>query len=124
MMTRKEFGGKLLSVVAAGTLANYSLVAEAVSLSGLDRGLNAKCNENGKSDMCHGSGNKADGCAAKDTEPIECRAPAPDAAQPPPEPPTPPQPPEPPICQAPAPDAEPPCGTDTCSQADAPTGNE
>ena len=115
MITRKEFGGKLLSVVAAGSLANYSLVAEAVSLSGLDRGLNAKCNESGKSDMCHGSGNKADGCTAKDV------APEPPS---PPEPPQPPQPPQPPICTAPAPDAAPPCGTDTCSQADAPTGNE
>lgn len=98
MMTRKQFGGKLLSAVAAGTLANYSLVANAMSLSSLERGLGDKCNESGKSDQCHGMGAKTD------TEK--------------------PTPPEPPACTAPAPDAEPACKADTCSQADAPTGNE
>ena len=101
MMTRKQFGGKLLSAVAAGTLANYSLVANAMSLSSLERGLADKCNESGKSDQCHGSGAKADT-----------------------ENPNPPAPPEPPACKAPAPDAEPACKADACSQADAPTGNE
>ena len=110
MMTRKQFGGKLLSAVAAGTLANFSLVAEAVSLSSLERGLNAKCNEHGKSDQCHGAGAKSD--TEKPTPPE------------PPSPPDPPKPPEPPSCKAPAPDAEPACKADTCSQADAPTGNE
>lgn len=110
MMTRKQFGGKLLSAVAAGTLANFSLVAEAVSLSSLERGLNAKCNEHGKSDQCHGAGAKSD--TEKPTPPE------------PPSPPEPPKPPEPPACKAPAPDAEPACKADTCSQADAPTGNE
>ena len=104
MMTRKQFGGKLLSAVAAGTLANYSLVANAMSLSSLERGLGDKCNQHGKSDQCHGAG------ARSDTEK--------------PEPPKPPKPPKPPVCKAPAPDAEPACKADTCSQADAPTGNE
>ena len=104
MMTRKQFGGKLLSAVAAGTLANYSLVANAMSLSSLERGLGDKCNQQGKSDQCHGAGAKSD------TEK--------------PEPPKPPKPPKPPVCKAPAPDAEPACKADTCSQADAPTGNE
>ena len=107
MMTRKQFGGKLLSAVAAGSLANYSLVANAMSLSSLEHGINDKCNESGKSDQCHGKGNKSD------TERPE-----------PPAPPDPPKPPEPPACKAPAPDAEPVCTADTCSQADAPTGNE
>lgn len=106
MMTRKQFGGKLLSAVAAGTLANFSLVAEADTV---DEKLSAKCNDNGKSDQCHGAGAKAD------TEKPEPK---------PPEPPKPPKPPEPPACTAPAPDAEPACKADTCSQADAPTGNE
>ena len=101
MMTRKQFGGKLLSAVAAGTLANFSLVANAMSLSSLERGLGDKCNEHGKSDQCHGAGAKSDT-----------------------EKPNPPNPPEPPACKAPAPDAEPACKADTCSQADAPTGNE
>lgn len=101
MMTRKQFGGKLLSAVAAGTLANYSLVANAMSLSSLERGLGDKCNEHGKSDQCHGAGAKSDT-----------------------EKPQPPKPPKPPVCKAPAPDAEPACKADTCSQADAPTGNE
>lgn len=101
MMTRKQFGGKLLSAVAAGTLANFSLVANAMSLSSLERGLGDKCNEHGKSDQCHGAGAKSDT-----------------------EKPNPPKPPEPPSCKAPAPDAEPACKADTCSQADAPTGNE
>ena len=104
MMTRKQFGGKLLAAVAAGTLANYSLVANAMSLSSLERGLGDKCNQHGKSDQCHGAGAKSD------TEK--------------PEPPKPPKPPKPPVCKAPAPDAEPACKADTCSQADAPTGNE
>ena len=112
MMTRKQFGGKLVSVVAAGTLANYSLVADAMSISDLERGLNAKCNKSGKSDACHGSGAKAD------TEPTPPSPPSP------PSPPTPPKPPAPPSCTAPAPDAEPACKADTCSQSDAPTGNE
>lgn len=107
MMTRKQFGGKLLSAVAAGTLANYSLVANAMSLSSLERGLGDKCNEHGKSDQCHGAGAKSD--TEKPT---------------PPSPPDPPKPPEPPACTAPAPDAEPACKADTCGQADAPTGNE
>ncbi len=101
MMTRKQFGGKLLSAVAAGTLANYSLVANAMSLSSLERGLGDKCNQQGKSDQCHGAGAKSDT-----------------------EKPQPPKPPKPPVCKAPAPDAEPACKADTCSQADAPTGNE
>ena len=101
MMTRKQFGGKLLSAVAAGTLANYSLVANAISLSSLERGLGDKCNQHGKSDQCHGAGAKSDT-----------------------EKPQPPEPPKPPVCKAPAPDAEPACKADTCSQADAPTGNE
>ncbi len=101
MMTRKQFGGKLLSAVAAGTLANYSLVANAMSLSSLERGLGDKCNQHGKSDQCHGAGAKSDT-----------------------EKPQPPEPPKPPVCKAPAPDAEPACKADTCSQADAPTGNE
>lgn len=100
MMTRKQFGSKLLSAVAAGTLANFSLVANAMSISSLERGLGDKCNENGKSDQCHGLGAKTDTVK--------------------PEPPKP----EPPSCKAPAPDAEPACKADTCSQADAPTGNE
>ena len=101
MMTRKQFGGKLLLAVAAGTLANYSLVANAMSLSSLERGLGDKCNQHGKSDQCHGAGAKSDT-----------------------EKPQPPAPPKPPVCKAPAPDAEPACKADTCSQADAPTGNE
>ena len=101
MMTRKQFGGKLLSAVAAGTLANYSLVAHAMSLPSLERGLGDKCNQHGKSDQCHGAGAKSDT-----------------------EKPQPPAPPKPPVCKAPAPDAEPACKADTCSQADAPTGNE
>ena len=101
MMTRKQFGGKLLSAVAAGTLANYSLVANAMSLSSLERGLGDKCNQHGKSGQCHGAGAKSDT-----------------------EKPQPPEPPKPPVCKAPAPDAEPACKADTCSQADAPTGNE
>ena len=101
MMTRKQFGGKLLSAVAAGTLANYALVANAMSLSSLERGLGDKCNQHGKSDQCHGAGAKSDT-----------------------EKPQPPEPPKPPVCKAPAPDAEPACKADTCSQADAPTGNE
>lgn len=101
MMTRKQFGGKLLSAVAAGTLANYSLVANAMSLSSLERGLGDKCNQQGKPDQCHGAGAKSDT-----------------------EKPQPPEPPKPPVCKAPAPDAEPACKADTCSQADAPTGNE
>lgn len=101
MMTRKQFSGKLLSAVAAGTLANYSLVANAMSLSSLERGLGDKCNQHGKSDQCHGAGAKSDT-----------------------EKPQPPEPPKPPVCKAPAPDAEPACKADTCSQADAPTGNE
>ena len=101
MMTRKQFGGKLLSAVAAGTLANYSLVANAMSLSSLERGLGDKCNQHGKSDQCHGAGAKSDT-----------------------EKPQPPEPPKPPVCKAPAPDAEPACKADTCSPADAPTGNE
>lgn len=109
MMTRKQFGGKLLSTVAAGTLANFSLVAEAETDSSGDARM-AKCNEHGKSDQCHGAGAKSD--TEKPTPPE------------PPSPPDPPKPPEPPDCKAPAPDAEPACKADTCSQADAPTGNE
>ena len=101
MMTRKQFGGKLLSAVAAGTLANHSLVANAMSLSSLERGLGDKCNQQGKSDQCHGAGAKSDT-----------------------EKPQPPEPPKPPVCKAPAPDAEPACTADTRRQADAPTGNE
>ena len=101
MMTRKQFGGKLLSAVAAGTLANYSLVANAMSLSSLERGLGDKGNQRGKSDQGHGAGAKSGT-----------------------EEPQPPEPPKPPVCKAPAPDAEPACKADTCSQADAPTGNE
>ena len=101
MTTRKQFGGKLLLAVAAGTLANYSLVANAMSLSSLERGLGDKCNQHGKSDQCHGAGAKSDT-----------------------EKPQPPEPPKPPVCKAPAPDAEPACKADTCSKADAPTGNE
>ena len=105
MMTRKQFGSKLLSAVAAGTLANFSLVANAMSISSLERGLGDKCNERGKSDQCHGMGAKTD------------------TVKPEPPKPEPPKP-EPPSCKAPAPDAEPACKADTCSQADAPTGNE
>ena len=105
MMTRKQFGSKLLSAVAAGTLANFSLVANAMSISSLERGLGDKCNEQGKSDQCHGMGAKTD------------------TVKPEPPKPEPPKP-EPPSCKAPAPDAEPACKADTCSQADAPTGNE
>ena len=108
MMTRKQFGSKLLSAVAAGTLANFSLVANAMSISSLERGLGDKCNEHGKSDQCHGLGAKTD-TVKPEPKP-----------QPKPEPPKP----EPPSCKAPAPDAEPACKADTCSQADAPTGNE
>ena len=122
MMTRKQFGGKLLSAVAAGTLANFSLVAEAVSLSSLERGLNAKCNDNGKSDQCHGAGAKSDTEKPEPPAPPDPEPPQPEPPQP--EPPKPPEPPEPPACKAPAPDAEPACKADTCSQADAPTGNE
>ena len=72
-----------------------------MSLSSLERGLGDKCNQHGKSDQCHGAGAKSDT-----------------------EKPQPPEPPKPPVCKAPAPDAEPACKADTCSQADAPTGNE
>ena len=109
MMTRKQFGGKLLSAVAAGTLANFSLVADTQPGTTVDP-LTVKCNEHGKSDQCHGAGAKSD--TEKPNPPK------------PPSPPDPPKPPEPPSCKAPAPDAEPACKADTCSQADAPTGNE
>ena len=88
MTTRREFSGKLLSAVAAGTFANYALVAEAAPRPSFDERLGDKCNESGKSDQCHGNGAKTDNC------------------------------------KAPAPDAEPVCKTDTCSQSDKNTGNE
>lgn len=100
MITRKQFGGKLLAAVAAGSLANFALVAEAKDLSSLERGINDKCNGHGKADQCHGRGAKADGCSAKDKAP------------------------KPPSCRKPAPDAEKPCSADTCSASDKPTGNE
>ena len=69
MTTRRKFTGALL---AAGTLANFTLVAGA---HGPGSGNNGNpCNGHGKADQCHGNG------AKKDTV----------------EPPQPPQPPEPP----------------------------
>ena len=74
MTTRRKFTGALL---AAGTLANFALVA---GTHGPGSGNNGNpCNGHGKADQCHGNG------AKKDTV----------------EPPQPPQPPEPPNpCQS------------------------
>ena len=74
MTTRRKFTGALL---AAGTLANFALVAGS---HGPGSGNNGNpCNGHGKADQCHGNG------AKKDT--VE-----------PPQPPQPPQPPNP--CQS------------------------
>ena len=82
MMTRKQFGGKLLSAVAAGSLANYSLVANAMSLSSLERGLGDKCNESGKSDQCHGMGAKTDTDKPEPPAPPDPEPPSPRARAP------------------------------------------
>ena len=55
MTTRRKFTGALL---AAGTLANFTLVAGA---HGPGSGNNGNpCNGHGKADQCHGNGAKAD----------------------------------------------------------------
>ena len=55
MTTRRKFTGALL---AAGTLANFALVA---GTHGEDSGNNGNpCNGHGKADQCHGNGAKTD----------------------------------------------------------------
>ena len=55
MTTRRKFTGALL---AAGTLANFALVA---GTHGPGSGNNGNpCNGHGKADQCHGNGAKAD----------------------------------------------------------------
>lgn len=55
MTTRRKFTGAML---AAGTLANFTLVA---GLQGNGAGNNGNpCNGHGKADQCHGNGAKAD----------------------------------------------------------------
>ena len=55
MTTRRKFTGALL---AAGTLANFALVA---GTHGEGSGNNGNpCNGHGKADQCHGQGAKAD----------------------------------------------------------------
>ena len=81
MMTRRKFTGALL---AAGTLANFTLVAGA---HGEGSGNNGNpCNGHGKADQCHGRGAKADtvqplpGCTSNarmgqdQTPPPACRS--------------------------------------------------
>ena len=55
MTTRRKFTGAML---AAGTLANFALVA---GTHGEGSGNNGNpCNGHGKADQCHGNGAKAD----------------------------------------------------------------
>ena len=55
MTTRRKFTGAML---AAGTLANFTLVAGS---HGEGSGNNGNpCNGHGKADQCHGNGAKAD----------------------------------------------------------------
>jgi len=53
MTTRRQFAGGIL---AAGALANFSLVAA----PGNGNGNGNPCNGHGKADQCHGQGAKAD----------------------------------------------------------------
>ena len=64
MTTRRKFTGALL---AAGTLANFTLVA---GTHGPGSGNNGNpCNGHGKADQCHGNGAKAD-----TVQPPSCRS--------------------------------------------------
>ena len=51
MTTRRKFTGALL---AAGTLANFTLIADP------GNGNGNPCNGHGKADQCHGNGHKSD----------------------------------------------------------------
>lgn len=62
MTTRRKFTGAML---AAGTLANFTLIA---GQNGLDNNGNP-CNGHGKADQCHGNGAKAD-----NVQPPGCRS--------------------------------------------------
>ena len=53
MTTRRKFTGAIL---AAGALANFSLIAGKTS----GNGNGNPCNGHGKADQCHGNGAKAD----------------------------------------------------------------
>lgn len=64
MTTRRKFTGAML---AAGTLANFTLVAGS---HGAGSGNNGNpCNGHGKADQCHGNGAKAD-----NVQPPSCRS--------------------------------------------------
>lgn len=97
MITRRKFGEKLMTCLAAGSLANFALVAAPMSEKDMFVGV---CRQ-GK-DACATGGKHGDSCGNSGGRgQDQCRAPAPDAVPPVP------------VCKA-----------DTCSQSDKPTGNE
>lgn len=107
MITRKNFSEKLVACVAAGSLANFTLVAAPAvdaekGVAGCQVGKDA-CSAGGThGDSCGNSdGRGQDGCHGAGARADSCRAPAPDA--------------QPPV---------PACKTDTCAASDKPNGNE
>lgn len=108
MITRKDFSEKLVACVAAGTLANFSLVA--APADGMEKAVAAcqvgkdgcAAGQKQGGDSCGNSGGLGqDGCRGAGARADACRAPAPDA--------------QPPV---------PACKTDTCAASDKPSGNE
>lgn len=89
METRKEFASRLMACVAAGTLANFSMLA--AGQGNPDRLGDKKDGCNGSSsmmpDVCRGKGAKSDGCTGgkfgNDTNPPPpaCKARASDHAE-------------------------------------------
>lgn len=108
MITRKDFSEKLAACVAAGTLANFTLVAAPVEGMAKTVGVcqvgqdGCAVGQKQGSDSCGNSGGRGqDGCRGNGARADACKAPAPDA--------------EPPV---------PACKADTCSASDKPSGNE
>lgn len=107
MITRRKFGEKLMTCLAAGSLANFALVAAPVSekdmfVGACQVGKDACATGGANGDSCGNSGGRGqDGCRGNGARADVCKAPAPDAMPP-----------------------VPACKTDTCSQSDKPTGNE
>ena len=107
MITRKKFSERLVACVAAGSLANFTLVAAPAvdaekGVMGCKVGKDACSAGGAKGDSCGNSGGKGqDGCHGAGARADSCRAPAPDA--------------QPPV---------PACKTDTCAASDKPSGNE
>lgn len=97
MITRKNFSEKLVACVAAGSLANFTLVAAPA----VDAEKGVMGCRVGK-DACSAGGTHGDSCGNSGGKGQDS-------------------------CRAPAPDAQPPvpvCKTDTCAASDKPNGNE